>query len=100
MHPDRAAHALTAHQLFVQADLAQQLQLHASDEPTRHLLELFQRTTTSVPAYAKFLREHGVDPDQIRTLEDFRRLPLTTKENYHHRYPLAERCREGDLSES
>lgn len=100
MHPDRAAQALSAHQLFVGRDLAGQLQVHASSEPARPLLELFERTATTVPAYAKFLREHGVEPARIRTLEDFRKLPLTTKANYHHRFPLPERCREGDLSES
>src|SRR6478609_3252086 len=93
MHPDRAAQALSAHQHFVERDLAQQLEAHASSEPTRQLLELFERGSASVPAYAKFLQEHGVDPARIRTLEDFRQLPLTTKANYHHRYALAERCR-------
>lgn len=100
MYPDRAAQASSALQLFVRSDLAQQLESHGSHEPTRHLLELFERSQKSVPAYAKFLREQGVDPTRIRTLDDFRQLPLTTKENYHHRYPLAERCREGDLNDS
>lgn len=100
MHSARAAQALSAHQLFVQRDLAQLLEQHANSDPDRHLLELFERTASGVPAYAKFLREHGIEPKQVRTLEDLRKLPLTTKANYHHRYPLAERCREGDLSES
>jgi len=100
MHRDRAAEALSAHELFIGSDLAQQLDEHASSEPTRHLLELFQRTRRDVPAYAAFLAQHGVDPTRIRSLEDFRSLPLTTKENYHHRYPLAARCRAGDLSSS
>ena len=100
MHSARAAQALSAHQLFVQRDLAQLLEQHANSEPDRHLLELFERTARDVPAYAKFLEEHGIEPATIRTLEDVRKLPLTTKANYHHRYPLTERCREGDLSES
>jgi phenylacetate-CoA ligase len=100
MHPDRAAQALSAHQDFVRRDLSQQLEEHANGAPDRHLLELFERTVRSVPAYAKFLQENGVVPGEIRTLEDFRNLPLTTKANYHHRYPLSERCREGDLNES
>jgi len=100
MHPDRAAEALIAHQQFIQSDLAQQLEAHASAEPTAQLLALFDRTCRNVPGYSKFLREHGVSPNRIRTLADFQQLPLTTKANYHHRYPLAERCREGDLNES
>jgi len=100
MHRDRAAEVLSAHSLFIQTDLARELETHATTEPTQHLLELFERTHRTVPAYAAFLAEHGVDPAHVRSLADFRRLPLTTKQNYHHRYPLAERCRAGDLSTS
>jgi phenylacetate-CoA ligase len=98
MHRDRATQALSAHDHFIHTDLARELEEHASSEPTRHLLELFERTQSTVPAYAAFLAEQGVTPERIRSLDDFRQLPLTTKANYHHRYPLAERCRAGDLS--
>lgn len=60
-------------------------------------LALFHRTADTVPAYHDFLRERGVEAEQIRTFADFRRLPLTTKENYHRRYPLADLCRDGRL---
>jgi phenylacetate-CoA ligase len=100
MHRDRAEKAVSAQQRFVTRDLDQELAEHASREPTPHLLELFERTRASVPAYAAFLAEHGVEPTRIRSLQDFCRLPLTTKANYHQRYSLAERCREGDLSTS
>src|SRR5262245_11135534 len=100
MDHDRAAKALAAQQQFVARDLGQRLTDHANHEPTPHLLELFERTRASVPAYAAFLAEQGVPSTQVRSLEDFCRLPLTTKENYHHRFPLAERCRSGELSSS
>jgi phenylacetate-CoA ligase len=100
MHRDRAAQALAAHDQFIRTDLSQELEQHASAEPTQHLLELFERTRSTVPAYAAFLAEQGVDPKRIRSLDDFRQLPLTTKANYHHLYPLAERCRAGDPSSS
>jgi len=60
-------------------------------------LELFHRVARSVPAYRDFLGGHGVDPAEIRTAADFGRLPLMTKENYHWRYPIARRCRDGRL---
>jgi phenylacetate-CoA ligase len=60
-------------------------------------VELFHRAAGSVPAYREFLREHGADPATVRTLDGFARLPLMTKENYHTKYPLAERCRDGRL---
>ena len=52
-----------------------------------------------MPAYRAFLREHGVDPGQVRTFEDFERLPLITKANYHSRYPLPDLCRQGRLDD-
>ena len=62
------------------------------------VLELFTRTAQGVPAYRAFLREHSVNPQAVRTIDDFRHLPLVTRENYVRRYPLAERCRGGQLS--
>lgn len=63
-------------------------------------LELFHRTAEHVPAYRAFLREHGVDPASVRTLEDFARVPLVTKENYVAKYPLSDRCRTGDIADN
>ncbi|MEP7025161.1 MAG: phenylacetate--CoA ligase family protein [Actinomycetota bacterium] len=61
------------------------------------LLRLFRRTAQTVPAYQDFLAEHGMEPAGVQTIEDFRQLPLMTKENYHSRYPLSQRCRYGRL---
>lgn len=59
------------------------------------MLELFRRTVADVPAYRAFLADQGVDPGAICTIDDFRRLPLATKDSYVRRYPLADRCRHG-----
>src|SRR5580704_5522068 len=66
-------------------------------DPRTRVVELFHRVAASVPAYRAFLREHGVDPGEVRTFADFERLPLLTKENYHLRYPLPDLCRQGRL---
>ncbi|MEU4624730.1 phenylacetate--CoA ligase family protein [Actinoplanes sp. NPDC023801] len=58
------------------------------------VLSLFRDAAGSVPAYASFLREHGVDPSAVG---DPSWIPLMTKSNYHQRYGLAERCRGGRL---
>jgi phenylacetate-CoA ligase len=58
---------------------------------------LFHRVVDSVPAYRDFLAERGVVAEDVRTLEDFRRLPFTDKESYHRRYPLPRLCRDGRL---
>ena len=63
-------------------------------------LALFQKTARDVPAYRAFLREHGVDPDAVRSQEEFERLPLMTKEGYLKKYPLPDLCRGGTLLSS
>jgi phenylacetate-CoA ligase len=60
-------------------------------------LKLFRQAAASVPAYREFLREHGIDPGQVESIDDFRRVPMMDKESYHHRYPLPRRCRDGML---
>jgi phenylacetate-CoA ligase len=60
-------------------------------------LALFHEAAATVPAYASFLRENAVDPASVRTMADFVRLPLLTKEAYQRRYPLSDLCRGGRL---
>ncbi|GAA0983081.1 phenylacetate--CoA ligase family protein [Acrocarpospora macrocephala] len=55
-------------------------------------IELFRRVAESVPAYAAFLKEQGVDPGAVR---EFGSVPMTTKDNYVRRHPLAALCRDG-----
>lgn len=67
----------------------------ADPAPETAVLELFHRTAETVPAYRKFLREHGIEPRAIRTMADFRTLPRTDKAGYHRKHPLPELCRGG-----
>ena len=60
-------------------------------------LALFHDAARTVPAYAAFLREAGVDPGAIGTPSDFDQLPLLTKDTYHRRHRLPELCRGGRL---
>ncbi|WP_250562862.1 phenylacetate--CoA ligase family protein [Sphaerisporangium fuscum] len=69
----------------------------SGQEGAEAALALFHDVASSVPAYGDFLREHGVDPARIRTVDDFARLPLLTKETYHRRHPLPRLCRGGRL---
>jgi phenylacetate-CoA ligase len=61
------------------------------------VLALFHRTAADVPAYAAYLRERGIDPASIRSMSDFRSLPLLTRADYLKRYPLPALCRHGRL---
>ncbi|MEU4155345.1 phenylacetate--CoA ligase family protein [Actinoplanes sp. NPDC026670] len=58
------------------------------------VLELFRDTVAHVPAYRSFLREQGVDPDAVT---EPAQIPLMTKQDYHQRFDLPQRCRGGRL---
>ncbi|MGW0804563.1 phenylacetate--CoA ligase family protein [Nonomuraea sp. NPDC002799] len=62
-------------------------------------VELFHQVASAVPAYRAFLAENGVDAGKIRTLDDFGRLPMTTKEGYIRRHPLPDLCRDGVIGD-
>ena len=93
MDGDRPGRVLTGLGSFLAAGPA------PPTDPRQQVVELLHRVAGSVPAYRAFLREHGVDPGEIRTFADFERLPLMTKDNYHRRYPLPDRCRQGRLDD-
>jgi phenylacetate-CoA ligase len=57
----------------------------------------FHDVVASVPAYRAFLADAGVDAATVSGIDDFHRLPMTTKDTYHRRYPLPQLCREGRL---
>jgi phenylacetate-CoA ligase len=65
--------------------------------PEQKLLQLFREVARDVPAYARFLRQHGVEPQAIDSLEAFRTLPVTTKDNYYRQNALPDLCRHGRL---
>ncbi len=46
------------------------------------------RRVADVPFYRRAFADAGVGPDDIRGLDDLRRLPLTTKEDLRQHYPL------------
>jgi phenylacetate-coenzyme A ligase PaaK-like adenylate-forming protein len=61
------------------------------------LLALFRTMASEVPAYARFLKEHAIDPASVDGIEALRRVPPTTKDNYHRPNPLSDLCRHGRL---
>jgi phenylacetate-CoA ligase len=95
----RAQQTLAAWQGFLSSSLEERLARHRHDGSEASLLALFHDAAETVPAYRDFLAAHGVAPRAIKTLADFQDLPLMTKQNYMRAYPLAERCRGGDLSQ-
>ncbi|HVA96269.1 MAG TPA: hypothetical protein VND99_01320 [Candidatus Acidoferrales bacterium] len=61
----------------------------------KRVLSLFTQAATRVPAYKKFLQKHGVNPSLIKTIADYHKLPVTTKENYIDMYNFKDRCWDG-----
>ncbi len=60
-------------------------------------LENFHLASKAVPAYRDFLKKRKLNPEKIKTIEDFKQLPLTTKDNYFRKYPLNMLVMGGDL---
>jgi phenylacetate-CoA ligase len=90
--------ALLAFQRYYATNLDDALAESETRKGGARAVELFRDVSRSVPAYAKFLARHGVDPASVRTPDDFARLPTTSKKDYHQANDLAELCRAGDLS--
>ena len=67
-------------------------------EGEKSALKLFHEVSKRVPAYKKFLKSNGVRPENIKSIDDFSRLPETNKKNYIHKYPLNERLWDGKMS--
>ncbi len=67
-----------------------------SREGFRFALKTFQDAAVRVPAYKDFLRKNKVDPNKIKTFEDFKSVPVTNK-NYLRSYKLNEICWDGKL---
>lgn len=63
-------------------------------------LETFQTAAKAVPAYRDFLKKNKVNPEKIKTYEDFKKVPLTTKDNYFRNYQLEKLVMGGDLSKA
>jgi phenylacetate-CoA ligase len=98
MESKRIQHALAAFQSFLDTPLEAVLTLHTKRAPAQAALDLFHNVAASVPAYRAFLAAHGLDPSTIQTIEDFKTVPVITKQNYQSRYPLADLCRDGELA--
>jgi len=53
-------------------------------------LSVFQETAKTIPAYQEFLKLQKFDPEDIKTMDDFYKLPTIDKYNYINRYGFNE----------
>lgn len=82
---------------FLSTPLDALLAQHQAVSPEEKFLALFRRCAAEVPAYHRFLQARRIEPAEIKTYQDFQRLPLMGKADYMRAYPLPERCFGGNL---
>jgi phenylacetate-CoA ligase len=63
-------------------------------------LKTFHEAANRVPAYKDFLQKHAIRPERIKTLSDFKTLPIVTKENYLKAYPLKQLLWDGNFKDA
>jgi len=63
-------------------------------------LALFHEMARRVPAYGDFLKKHKINPAQIKTVADFKKVPLIDKDNYLKKYPLEKLCWDGNFNKA
>lgn len=63
----------------------------------KYALKVAKKAASQTKAYPKFIKEHGIEPDSIKSFDDFQRLPVTDKKNYldYEKFPLRELCLDG-----
>src|SRR6185437_2595071 len=69
-------------------------------ESKKEAIQLFKQASKRIPAYKDFLKNNSIDPDSIRTYEDFKHIPFTDKKNYIDKYPLHDLVWDGKLAKS
>lgn len=67
--------------------------------PENLALAAFRRAAERVPAYRTLLEEAGTQPSQVKTAEDFRRLPILEKRTTFGRFSLAQLCVDGAVGQ-
>ncbi|TAF07828.1 MAG: phenylacetate--CoA ligase family protein [Nostocales cyanobacterium] len=82
---------------FVSTPLTEKLAQHLNIDTQQIVINLFQNVTATVPAYQAFLAAQNINPQTIKTLADFQKLPVICKENYISLYSLSELCKYGTL---
>lgn len=66
----------------------------------RRALKIFHAAAESIPAYKDFLKRNKVNHERVKTIDDFKAVPITDKNNYINSYSLEKRCWNGEISEN
>ncbi|MEO0685648.1 MAG: phenylacetate--CoA ligase family protein, partial [Cyanobacteria bacterium J06649_11] len=96
-YQEQSQRAIKGFENFLNTPLETLLKQHLEKNPAGETIKLFQDVATNVPAYKAFLAKHQINPDNIQTFDDFKKLTPLTKDNYLRCYPLADFCRHGKI---
>ncbi len=75
--------------------LAKQSESEILRKAESRVLRLFHTMAARVPAYGDFLRKRKVNPKKIKTIIEFKNVPILDKQNYLQAYPLEKLCWDG-----
>ncbi len=64
----------------------------------KNALKVFKEASIKSPAYRNFLEKNKIEPQKVKTIVDFKKLPIINKKNYISEYPLEKLVYDGDLS--
>src|SRR3989344_9246906 len=64
----------------------------------KKLLDLFHTCSKTVKAYKEFLKKSTINPEKIKTYDDFDKVPSISKNNYLRSYPWEKLCVDGSLN--
>lgn len=63
----------------------------------KKVLKIFHQAAQKVPAYKDFLYKNKIKHEKIKTIADFKNVPITDKKNYISAYPLIKRNWDGNM---
>ncbi len=66
-------------------------------EGEKRALNIFHSAAVRVPAYKDFLKKNKINPEKIKTWEDFQSVPPINKKTYLRQYPLEKLSWDGNL---
>lgn len=64
----------------------------------KNAMKVFQETIDRVPAYKKFLKQENINPKNIQSMEDFKKLPIIDKKSYIKKFELSDLALDGRVS--
>jgi len=82
----------------LESDLRSKPEQYWISRGEQNVLKLFHAMAQRVPAYKDFLKKNKLDHEKIKTIADFKNVPLVDKENYLKKYSLENLCWDGVLN--